>query len=122
MIKAIHVSTVVLTLILFLVRGGWYYFRADKVMPGPLRYLPHLNDTVLTVTGIWMAVLYSISPLDQSWFLVKIVALFAYIGLGMYAFKEKHLYGRRLVAWGLALCVFFYIFGVVRTHSVLVIF
>ena len=69
-----------------------------------------------------MAVLYSISPLDQSWFLVKIIALFAYIGLGMYAFKEKHLYGRRLVAWALALCVFFYIIGVVRTHSALVFF
>lgn len=122
MIKTIHVSTVVFTLVLFLVRGGWYFFWADKAMPKLLRYLPHLNDTVLTITGITMAVMYSISPLGQTWFLAKIIALFAYIGLGMYAFKEKRLYGKRLFSWLLALLVFFYIIGVVRTHSALVFF
>ena len=102
---------------MFLYRGGWYYFRHNKPILPVFRFLPHLNDTVLTVTGITMAISYGISPLEQTWFFVKLIALVTYIGLGMYAFKEKHLYGKRLVAWVGALLVFVYILGVVRTHS-----
>jgi uncharacterized membrane protein SirB2 len=119
LIKQIHVATVVVTFILFVIRGTWYYFRADKPLNKVLRFLPHINDTLLTVTGISMAFMYSISPLVETWFLAKLIALLLYIGLGMYAFREKRLYGSRLLAWCLALLVFVYILGVVRTHSAL---
>lgn len=121
MLKTVHVASVAITLILFLVRGGWYLFRPNQPLYRPLRYLPHINDTILTITGISMAVSFGISPLVETWFLAKLIALFAYIGLGMYAFKEHRLYGKRMIAWILALCVFLYIFGVVRTHSALVL-
>lgn len=122
MIKNIHVTTVIITLILFLVRGAWYYFRYQQPLLKPLRYLPHLNDTLLTITGITLAVTYGISPLQQPWFLMKLIALFCYIGLGMYAFREKHLYGKRLLAWLLALLMFFLILGIVETQNPLIIF
>ncbi|MDH5546507.1 MAG: SirB2 family protein [Gammaproteobacteria bacterium] len=119
MIKTIHVTTVLVTLALFLFRGGWYYARYRMPLPKPLRILPHLNDTVLTITGITMAVSYGINPFVETWFLAKLIALFAYIGLGMYAFRNKRLQGKHLWAWVIALLVFFYIIGVVRTHQLI---
>lgn len=122
MVKSIHIATVVITLILFLFRGGWYWLRPSQPLMLPLRILPHLNDTVLTISGVTMAIMYAYNPFEQLWFMAKIVALLAYIGLGMYAFREKHLYGKRLLAWFIALLMFVYIFAVVRTHNALIVF
>ena len=49
--------------------------------------IPHINDTLLLLTGISLAIIAGFNPLQQPWLMAKIMALFVYIGFGMVAFK-----------------------------------
>ncbi|GAV19484.1 hypothetical protein MMIC_P0418 [Mariprofundus micogutta] len=79
------------------------------------RTLPDSVDTAFLLTGIVMAFLMGISPLESDWLAAKIVGLLTYIVLGAVALK----YGRRVwikrSSFIAALCVFAYVVSVART-------
>lgn len=112
LIKTLHVATVIISgagftlrLALMLWREAWLGLRVVKV-------LPHINDTLLLVSGITLAVLSRQSPLEQSWLLAKLVALVLYILLGMLALKPRFAKPARFGFGVLALLVFAYIVSV----------
>ena len=91
-LKIIHALTVVISIGGFAIRG-WLKIRDTEktrsiLQAKWLRILPHANDTLLLVSAIWLAVLLSLSPLEQPWLLTKIIALLLYIGLGMVLMKK----------------------------------
>ena len=54
----------------------------------PLKVIPHINDTLLLIAGISLAVMASINPLHHLWLAAKIIALIFYIGFGAVALKS----------------------------------
>lgn len=52
-----------------------------------VKITPHINDTMLLLVGIGMAVMLKINPLEYTWLLEKIIALVAYIFTGYYTLK-----------------------------------
>ncbi|MEW6120534.1 MAG: SirB2 family protein [Pseudomonadota bacterium] len=117
--KTLHLATVGITLALFLLRGFWMITGSPYLSARWVRIVPHLNDTVLLASGIALAWLLRISPLEHAWLGAKIVALLAYIGLGTIALKRGKTRKQRIAAWIAALAVFGYMAAVARSHDAL---
>lgn len=116
-LKTLHLTTVGITLALFLLRGAWMIAGSPRLRARWVRIAPHLNDTVLLASGIALAWMLGLSPLEHGWLAAKLVALFAYIGLGTIALKRGKTRRRRIAAWLAALAMFGYMLGVAHTHS-----
>ncbi len=118
-LKTVHLTTIVITLALFLLRGAWMVAESPRLHARWVRIAPHINDTVLLASGIALAWTLSLSPLEHGWLAAKIVALFAYIGLGTIALKRGKTRSQRIAAWLAALAVFGYMVAVARAHDAL---
>jgi uncharacterized membrane protein SirB2 len=88
LIKQIHLLTVVVTLVLFVLRGAWMMADSPRLKARWVRIVPHLNDTLLLASGIALAVLLQQYPLVHGWLTAKLVALILYIVLGTIALKR----------------------------------
>ena len=116
-VKTLHVSCVVLSISLFLLRGvlqlqarSWRDWRW-------LRVAPHLVDTVLLSAAVWLAWRSGQYPLVDDWLSAKVLALLAYILLGRQALSQNTPVGRRLPFFVAALACAAYIVGVALTRS-----
>lgn len=116
-LKILHLTTVAITLALFVLRGAWMAVGSPRLGASWARILPHLNDTVLLASGIALAWTLGLSPLEHGWLAAKLVALVAYIVLGTIALKRGKTRGQRIAAGIAALLVFGYMLAVARTHS-----
>ena len=117
MLKYIHISTIVISLCLFVGRGGWIYVLKKQLTARWLKILPHLNDTILLVTGITLAIQTQQYPLVQGWLTVKIICLLAYIVLGMLAMKWFAATRPGLISWFGAIAVFIFMISVAITRN-----
>jgi len=117
LIKALHIATVVTTLLLFVIRVAWVLRRGRDNRLGWMRWAPHLNDTLLLTFGVWLAILASLNPLTHPWLLAKLLALLAYVWLGMLALKRATSRRGQIVATVLALLVFAYMVGAALTKQ-----
>lgn len=93
LLKGIHITTALISAVLFMLRL-WLDQRQRPWRQTALRWLPHLNDTVLLAAAITLLVLGGWNPLQQHWLLAKIIVLLGYIGAGREALK-----GERTLAW-----------------------
>jgi len=113
--KHIHQAAAALTLMLFFVRGVWMLTDSPRLSQRWVRTAPHINDTVLLAAALYLA--YQAGW--HAWISAKIVALFVYIGVGMIALHGSRSKSARVIAWLVALAVFFYIVAVAMTKEVL---
>jgi uncharacterized membrane protein SirB2 len=118
-IRLIHIGCAATTISLFLLRGGMALANIDWRRWPPLRWLPHLNDTLLLTAAITLAVMSGQYPLQQGWLTAKVCALLLYIGLGRQALRPGQ--GRvPQAAWFVgALAAVGYIVAVAVTKRVL---
>lgn len=86
-LKHSHMLFITISIILFQLR--FFLIKLDKPIPKFLKITPHINDTLLLVTGAYLAYIASINPMEHWWLMAKIIALFIYIGFGMMALKSK---------------------------------
>ena len=116
-VKLLHMTTAVITILLFSYRGAMKindgHYRPAKW----LRTLPHLNDTVLLSCAIYLATQSRQYPLSTDWVSAKLVALFLYIGLGMVVMRFAKNQQQRIAAFVLALASFAYIVAVAFSRS-----
>lgn len=117
LIKQVHLTTIGITLALFLLRGFWMMAESKQLQARWVRIVPHVNDTLLLASGIALAVLLQQYPLVHGWLTAKLFALIAYILLGTIALKRGRTRGVRIGAWFAALLVFGYLVAVARTHD-----
>ena len=115
-LKHLHLTFVVLSLLLFFIRGIWLFTKSGMLTRTWVKVLPHIISTFLLVSGIVLAVHLSMSPGSQPWLMAKIVALIAYIALGVAAFKTPNPVTSKIL-WISALIVFAYIVNVAITKS-----
>lgn len=118
-LRSLHIATVHLTLILFLVRGFWMLTESPRLHARWVRIVPHVNDSLLLFAALAMLWVAGLNPLEQPWLLAKIVGLLAYIGLGTVALKRGKTKAIRVKALIAALGLFGYIIAVAITKQVI---
>lgn len=116
-LKTAHVGSVVASFALFFLRGVWMMRESSLLRRAWVRVMPHLVDTVLLFSAVAMAVMTRQYPFVAGWLTAKVVALVAYIGLGMVALKYGRTRGVRVAAWIAALAVFGYIVAVALARN-----
>ena len=117
LLKTLHVTTVVISRILFLWR--WIYVLRYEPASRPrwMRWLPHLNDTLLLILGlglVWQTQQY---PFVAGWLTAKLTALLLYIFLGLYVMRFASGPLARFYGGISALTVFGYMVGVAVTRN-----
>lgn len=116
-VKLIHVGTVVLTGLGFMLRGYWMLTGSPRLTLRTTRIAPHIVDTVLLASGVALIFILQLSVLEQKWLLTKIVALIVYIVLGAIALGRGKTMQARTTAFVFSLAVFAYIVGVALSKS-----
>jgi uncharacterized membrane protein SirB2 len=117
LLKHLHLTTIAVTLALFVLRGTWMMADSPRLQARWVRIVPHVNDTLLLASGLGLAMLIKQYPLVDGWLTAKLVALVLYIGLGTVALKRGKSRGQRIAAWVAALLVLGYIVAVAVTHD-----
>jgi uncharacterized membrane protein SirB2 len=117
MLKSIHIACVVLSFMLFFMRGIWLMRGSSLMQQRWVKIAPHSIDTILLTSAILLAWQLGYSPVNSPWLAAKIGALLLYIGLGMLAFRFAKTNGLRLWAWMAALLTFAYIVATAITHD-----
>ena len=115
-LKTLHITCVTLSITLFTLRGALQWRGVNWRQWRALRIAPHLIDTLLLASAIWLAITIHQYPFVNGWLTAKVLALCAYIGFGKLALQEKQT-KTRLPAFIAALLCVTYIFGVAMNHS-----
>lgn len=116
-LKNIHVACAAISISGFLLRGAWMISGSSLLQHRLTRILPHVVDTLLLVSALWMALLLQQYPFGAGWLTAKVVALLAYIALGTVALKRGRTRGARIAAMAAAVAVYGYIVAVALTHD-----
>lgn len=114
-LRQIHVALAVASLLMFATRGALLF--AARPIPRPLRWLPHLNDTLLLAAAVTLVVWSGQYPFQQAWLTAKLCALVVYILLGRQALRRGIPAARRLPWFIAALAAIAYVFAVALTRS-----
>ncbi|RZA30721.1 MAG: regulator SirB [Lysobacteraceae bacterium] len=121
-LKHLHVTFVVLSGLLFLVRGIWMLRDSARLQQRWVRIAPHIIDTLLLASAIGLAIVSHQYPGQMPWLTAKVVALVVYIVLGTVALKRGRTRQARVLAFAGALASFAYIVAVAITKNPLVVF
>jgi uncharacterized membrane protein SirB2 len=116
-LKNLHVATVVVSYCLFLVRGAWMLADSPMLAKRWVRVVPHVNDTILLIAGIWLTTIIRQYPGTSAWLTAKVAGLIVYILIGTVAIRRGPTKPIRAAAWVAAQLVFFYIVAVALTHD-----
>lgn len=117
LLKHIHLTTIAITLALFVLRGIWMMADSPRLQARWVRIVPHVNDTLLLASGLGLAIMLGQYPLVNGWLTAKLFGLILYIVLGTLAIKRGRTKRIRIAAWIAALVVFGYIVTVAVTHD-----
>lgn len=117
LLKTVHVTCAALSLGGFVLRGIWMLRDSPLRQARPTRILPHINDTLLLGSALWLAFRIEQYPFVHGWLTAKVLALLAYIVLGSIALKRGKTRAVRTVSFALALVTFVYIVAVALTRS-----
>jgi len=90
-IKMLHLLTVTVTTLMFVLRFFWLQTSSTMLQRRWVRIVPHLNDTLLLLSGILLVVIthfYPFSP-QGAWLTEKLFGVIVYIVLGYIALGRK---------------------------------
>lgn len=116
-LKLIHQSAVTISFAGFFARGVGMLRDAPWVRHRVAKTLPHLVDTVLIVSAIWLAWMLRLTPSNAPWIAAKIAGLLVYIAVGMVALRFGRTKPVRAAAWIGAMLVFAWIVSVAITKD-----
>ena len=116
-LRSLHGGLAVLSGSFFLVRGVWSLLDSALLRLRFVRIAPHVIDTVLFGLGIGLAVWSRQYPFVDLWLTAKLLALLAYIGLGLVALRFATTPMVRGAAFAGALLCFGYMLAVAFTRS-----
>lgn len=120
LLKQIHVTCVVLTLMGFMLRLLFMLRQSPWLRTRFARTLPHVVDTLLLGSAIGLTLQIHQYPLVNGWLTAKVAGLIAYIVLGATSLRWGRTKTQRLVAGIAALAAFSYIVAVATTKDGLV--
>lgn len=114
-VKQLHIACVVISIALFILRGTLQFRGKPWRHRMALRIAPHVVDTVLLGSALWLAFSIHQYPFVNNWLTAKVIALFAYILLARQALRESARH--RLAYFIVALLSVTYIVGVAFSRS-----
>ncbi|HEZ2975102.1 TPA: SirB2 family protein [Neisseria meningitidis] len=76
-VKYSHQIFVTITILVFNIRFFLLWKNPEKPLAGFWKALPHLNDTMLLFTGLWLMKITHFSPFNAPWLGTKILLLLA---------------------------------------------
>lgn len=117
LLKSVHVTAVASSLSLFVLRATWRMRAPERLDARWVRIVPHVVDTVLLASAIWLALMLENYPGTHAWLTAKVAGLVAYVVLGSIALKRGRTEAARGIAFVAALAVFGYIVSVAITKS-----
>lgn len=82
-----------------------------------LRIAPHMVDTLLLASAVYLVIASGLYPLQNSWLAAKILALLVYIIAGMWVMRFARTQAQRAIAYALAIASFSYIIAVALTRN-----
>ena len=121
-LKMIHVTSVVVSYLLFSLRSMWTMRGSAVLQQRWVKITPHVVDTILLVSAITLAVQIQQDPINDSWLSAKVAGLLIYIGLGMTALRFAKTRKMRISAWIAAQAAFLYIVLVALTKNPILLF
>jgi uncharacterized membrane protein SirB2 len=116
-IKALHITAVMASGVLFFLRGASLQAGMKWAMAAPVRYLSYGIDTVLLTAALLLVAIVHQYPFVHAWLTVKVLLLIAYVVLGTFALKRGSTKQIRVACWLAALLVYAFIVSVARTHN-----
>lgn len=116
LIKSIHITTVILSLAGFITRAYWRFFLPDKLQSRRVKILPHINDTVLLLSAILLAIMLRQYPFTHGWLTAKVLLLLLYILAGSITLKTGFSRRASLSALLVSLCSFALIISIALFH------
>jgi uncharacterized membrane protein SirB2 len=116
-LKALHVGCVIASISGFALRGALMLLDSPLLQARFARIAPHVVDTLLLASALWLAALIGQYPFVQGWLTAKVLGLVAYIVLGTVALKRARSKPVRAAAFALALLAAAYIVSVALTRD-----
>lgn len=116
-IKFVHVTAVIASGVLFLVRGSLVQAGVAWAMAAPVRYLSYMIDTVLLATALALVGVLPVEVFANGWLTVKVVLLVVYVGLGTFALKRGRTAAVRRACFVAALVAYVCMYVIARTHD-----
>jgi uncharacterized membrane protein SirB2 len=88
-VKHLHLTLVAVSVLFFVVRFV-LHMRASSIMDKKfVKIAPHVIDTFLLLSGLALCFIIQQFPFVEPWLTEKIIAVAAYIALGIMAFKAN---------------------------------
>jgi len=112
-----HIACAILTVTLFVLRGGLMIADSPWQRNVVLRYLPHAVDTVLLTTALMLTTVIRQFPFSTGWLTMKVLLLVVYIVLGSIALKRGRTRRIRIAAFLAALLTVAFLLTVARAHD-----
>ena len=116
-LKTVHVACAILSISGFALRGILMLADSRLLAARFARVAPHVVDTVLLASALWLSALIGQYPFVHGWLTAKVLALIAYIVLGTVALKRARGKAARAIAFALALGAAAYIVSVALTRD-----
>ena len=112
-----HVTFVTISLLLFVLRGGLMLVGSPALRSPLLRVAPHVVDTLLLASALWLVHVLHLSFFQTPWLVAKVVGLVAYVVLGSLALREGRPRTFRAAAFVAALLTVGWIVTVATRHD-----
>jgi len=116
-VRALHVGSAALSIAGFAARGALMLADSPWLRARVVRVAPHVVDTILLASAVWLAWFLGQIPFVHAWLTAKVLALLAYIVLGALALRRGKTKRVRAAAFAAALAVAAYIVAVALTHD-----
>jgi uncharacterized membrane protein SirB2 len=116
-IRTLHIACAVVSIAGFALRGALMLAGSPLLNHRFVRIAPHVVDTVLLASAVWLAWFLGQAPFVHAWITAKVLALLAYIALGMLALRRGRSKAVRAAAFGAALAAAAYIVAVALTRD-----
>lgn len=117
LVKYVHVTTVVLSLAGFFLRGILMMRESPLLGARWIKVLPHINDTALLAAALSLAAMSGQYPFVVGWVTAKVLGVIAYIILGALALREASTRKMRIACWLAAMAVFGWIVSVALSRN-----
>jgi uncharacterized membrane protein SirB2 len=116
-LKWLHIACAILSISGFTLRGILMLGESPLLATRFVRIAPHVVDTLLLASALWLAALIGQYPFVHGWLTAKVLGLIAYIVLGTVALKRGRGKAARAAAFAFALVTAAYIVSVALTRD-----
>ncbi|MGX5172489.1 SirB2 family protein [Aliikangiella sp. IMCC44653] len=118
-VKHLHMSLALVSLIGFILRGYWMLSNNRLLSVKPVKILPHIIDTLLLGSAIYLMIITSQYPFVIDWLTLKVVLLAVYIGAGVIALKPGRTKQAKVIAFVVAVAAISAMFAIASIKPVI---